>query len=314
MKIKRIYPMQPSEDGKFLGLKRYWLQEKYDGTRCILFKNNKIIMMGRSWKNDYSKNFPEIVKDAKKIRAKTCILDGELSFFERRPPHRNLFVTALATPETKKDYIVKLMVFDVLMVNGRSVENKPLKERLKILDEIIPKNLQHIKIIKTYKNPKLHKKLFYRFTSAPHEGEGVVLKDYNSPYREGVRTYEWIKVKRELTADCIVVGITKGTGYRENYFGSLILGQYDNGKLKYVGKCSGFTDEEMKMLYKKIISMPSYHNPFDVKVDNVKKWVEPKIVVEVRYMERTKYGVLRFPAFIRIRYDKTPKECIFGIT
>ena len=50
------------------------------------------------------------------------------------------------------------------------------------------------------------------------------------------------------------------------------------------------------------------------KVGNVKAWVKPKTVVGVKYYERSKHGVFRFPDFLRIRTDKKPEECKFSRT
>jgi len=307
--IRRIKPMLAGEDGRFLGQRGWYLQEKYDGTRCILFKlkNGKIVMMGRSWKNDFAPRFPEIVKEAKRLRCKTCILDGELTFFKHG---RDEFVTALATEEIKKQYTVKLMVFDILSIDGKNIENKPIEERMKILKKVIPSSLKHIEIVKTYKQEKRFKQLFKKITKPPRQGEGVVLKEKHSPYVEDSRAY-WVKVKKEKTADCVIVGITEGRGWRKPYFGALILAQYDDdGKLHFVGKCSGFDTETLKRFYKQFQKMkPPSKKPIEANIPNVKKWLPPKIVVEIKYIERTPYGIFRFPVFLRERKDKRPQEC-----
>jgi len=45
------------------------------------------------------------------------------------------------------------------------------------------------------------------------------------------------------------------------------------------------------------------------KVDNVQAWVKPEIVAEVKYYEKSKNGLFRFPDFLRVRQDKAPDEC-----
>jgi len=62
-------------------------------------------------------------------------------------------------------------------------------------------------------------------------------KKKNSLYEPGVRTGNWLKMKKLHTADCIIFGYTKGTGARAETFGALLLGLYDKeGKPVYVGK------------------------------------------------------------------------------
>lgn len=291
---------------EMLGARSYFLQEKYDGTRAILFKDGKKIhMIGRSWKNDFAPKFPEIVEEAKKLRARTCILDGELTFFKGKT---DFFLTALAKPEVKKDYIAKLMVFDVIEIEGRSTKELPYHERLHKLKKLIPTQLKHIEFAPTHTDEKKYLSIFNRITTDARQAEGVMLKKSDAPYVEGSRDYMY-KVKKTQTADCIVVGMTVGQGVRAPTFGALILGQYDNsGTLVYVGKTSGFDQATQHKLYEKLVDMPEGRRLFERKLD-AKKWVPPRLCVEVKFLERTEYDVLRFPAFVRIRDDKKPRDC-----
>ncbi len=97
---------------------------------------------------------------------------------------------------------------------------------------------------------------------------------------------------------------------RESIFGALILGQYENGKLRFVGKCSGFDVSTMNDIYNYIRKMPETPNYLGVNIPNASKFVKPSMVVEVMYMQRTPNGMLRHPRFIRIRTDKLPESCI----
>jgi len=81
-------------------------------------------MRGRSWINDYAPRFPEIVEEIRKLPVEACVLDSELTFF-KKGTDKDVFVTALANPETKKPYVAKAMVFDVLYVEY--VENLDLE-------------------------------------------------------------------------------------------------------------------------------------------------------------------------------------------
>jgi bifunctional non-homologous end joining protein LigD len=288
---------------------RYVLQEKYDGTRGILYKRNGKVtgLISRYCDNDFKERFPDIVNEAKFIKTQNCVIDGEITFFKKNG--HPFFLTAAATPSTKKDYDAKYMVFDILELDGKNVTKLPLLKRLNLLERIIPSTLEHIKIVKTYDKqkefPKIYKKIVAR------KGEGVMLKKKTSEYVHGSREH-WTKVKKEQTEDCVVVGITEGLGRRKWTFGALVLGQYHNGKLTYVGNVgSGLADENLIEFYQVIMSMKSAENPFGVNIGHVKKFVHPSIVVEVKAMERNKSYTLRLPVFIKVRTDKTPKDCTF---
>ena len=293
---------------KDLKKKDYWAQRKLDGTRCIIIKDgDRVEMRGRSWINDYAPKFPEIVEEIRKLPVESCVLDSELTFF-KKGTDQDVFITALAGPETKKGYTAKAMVFDVLYVEDYDLRDLPLEDRLDILKDLIPEELKYVDPVRTVKKGK--KAYFERIRRKG--GEGVILKERKSPYREGERTEEWLKVKNWRSDEAVVVGYTEGKGARAKTFGSLILAQRDkDGKWRYVGKASGFTEEQMKRLLQKMRRLKTDKPPVKdaEKVNNVQAWVKPKIVVEVKYYERSKNGMFRFPDFLRVRTDKKPREC-----
>ena len=304
MNPKQIYPMlardNPYED-PFVQ-PGYILQEKYDGTRVIAIKRGlKWVLMTRKWKSNITSKFPEIVQELNRIQSNDIILDGEITFFKRGKVE---FLTVLAKPETREGYNAKYMVFDIRRFNG-DVRKLPLMERIALLRRILPES-RYIELVKTFKTPSNFRNVYN--TIVRNKGEGVVMKKKDSPYVDDSREH-WIKVKKTYTEDCVVVGITHGLGQRTSTFGALILAQYErNGRLKIVGKTSGFNVQMMHHLYNAIMKMPSYHYP-GLNMPGVKKWIPSKIVVEVRYTEKTPYGILRHPVFVRIRDDKSPSQC-----
>jgi ATP-dependent DNA ligase len=302
---KPIKPMLARDNPFFknpFNQKNYVLQEKLDGTRIIAIYNKKWYLMTRHWKNDVSLRFPEVIKDLNTLPIKTITLDGELTFFKN---NKDVFMTVLANPETKKDFVAKYMIFDIIELNGKQLTSLPLLERMKLLKQIIPSR-RHIELVKTSTTPSTFKKVYN--TIIKNKGEGVIIKDKDSKYLFDSR-FDWIKIKGTYTEDCVVVGITYGTGKRLPTMGALVLAQYDkDNNLKIVGKASGFDDATLKYLYENIMKMSDYSYP-NFSMKDVKKWIRPKIVVEVRYFEKTSYGILRHPVFLRIRDDKLPSQC-----
>ena len=123
-------------------------------TRCIIIKDgDRVEMRGRSWINDYNAKFPEIVEEIRKLPVESCVLDSELTFF-KKGTDQDVFITALAGPETKKGYTAKAMVFDVLYVEDYDLRDLPLEDRLDILKELIPEELKHVDPVRTVKKGK----------------------------------------------------------------------------------------------------------------------------------------------------------------
>lgn len=299
-----------AEEGKREDIAKpeYHEQRKYDGTRTFIIKDgDRVVMRGRSWINDYAPLFPEIVAEVRKLPVHSVVLDTELTFF-KSGTDKDVFITALARPETKKGYVAKAMVFDVLFAGDESLKNVPFKERMKVLEKIVPAKFNHIEAVETLTNGK---EKFYEDLTKKQQGEGVVLKERASPYREGERTFEWLKVKHFKSDEAVVVGYTEGKGQRESALGSLVLAQRDRkGNWRLVGKTSGFSNEEMLKFKGQIDKMKVAKSPVaGEQPEGVKAWCRPKMVVEVKYYERTPDGKFRFPGFIRERTDKRPEEC-----
>jgi len=285
-------------------------QRKLDGTRIMVIKDgeNVKIMAARSWANDYASRYLNIVDDVRKLPVDRCVLDGELTFFEKGTD-RDVFVNALSKPETKKDFDIKAMMFDVLWVDDDNLEHLPFKDRDEILKTLIPSGLRHVKAIKTVTKNKME----YFNQLKAKQGEGVVLKEEASPYRQGQRTSDWLKVKHWKDTDAVVVGYTRGQGSRAKTFGSIVLAQRDKqGNWHYIGKSSGFKEADIRRMLAKMKQLETSKSPLvDAPKDlNIKAWVKPQIVAQVKYYERTPYNILRFPDFIRERSDKKPSECL----
>jgi ATP-dependent DNA ligase len=150
------------------------------------------------------------------------------------------------------------------------------------------------------------------FQAALKQGlEGIMAKRCASTYQPGVRSKDWVKIKREIEFDLVVGGYTKGEGWRTPLFGALVVGAYRNDSLIYVGRIgSGFSTEEFSRILG--VLRPVDQSPFESTPDlDPVTWVLPTLVVEVRAMEVTPGGSLRAPVYIRVRPDKLPQECTY---
>lgn len=306
---------------KFHGLDTgiYGAEIKYDGTRVFLLKSGSTVKVyGASrLKNEYTPRYPMLVNDGKRLNASELVLDCELTFFDKNTGN-DIFITALARPETISQYDIKLMCFDVLFYDdyGWDVKNLPYPERKRILKSVIPTNLDHIKYVWWRKDRQ--RNLYDTWVG--QGGEGVMIKLRHGHYREGVRSPEWRKIKADNVDDAFVVGWTDGQGSRAPYFAALTTAQYKpDGNIKFTGNVGGGYNQQDLVKIKQILSsLPTEPvSPFnlpDRRDAGTVHYVQPSFVIEVKFMQRTSSGKFRMPRFIRMRPDKTPAECIYNPT
>lgn len=289
--------------------KEGWIFEpKIDGTRCVT-KVSKDVRMQNRRLVDITYRYPEVA-GALAGAARDCVLDGEITVFVKgRPSFRALAERDHQNERMKIEYLshampVSYIVFDILYARGKSVMDRPLRERKAILQEVLEEG-DIVSIADSF--PERGEDYFQ---AALKMGiEGVVAKRLDSQYRPGIRSRDWIKIKKSLTLDLVVGGYIRGKGDREPYFGGLLMGAYRNGQLIYIGRVgSGFALEELQEITSHFL--PRVLSPFSNPPPTPDViWVEPNLVVQVTALEVTHDGHLRAPVFLRTRDDKDPEEC-----
>jgi len=149
------------------------------------------------------------------------------------------------------------------------------------------------------------------FHAAEKSGlEGIMAKDLGSPYRSGVRTRDWLKIKAQRRQEAVICGFTEPRASRK-HFGALILGVYRDGQLSYAGHVgTGFDERNLGFIYEKLKPLITEQSPFEPepKTNMPVRWVEPRLVCEVRFSEWTAEGRMRHPVFMGLREDKSPRE------
>jgi DNA ligase D-like protein (predicted ligase) len=260
---------------------------------------------------DLTTKFPELLNAESSFRASCGLLDGEIVCLDEagKPDfgnviHRMHKTSGADIERAAKKHPVYCYVFDILYLDGRPVVNEPLMKRKEWLADVIKKN-------SAYRLSEIVEDGKSLFNAAAELGlEGVMAKDRNSKYQPGKRTDSWYKIKVNQTAECIIIGFTKGKGSGNELLGALHIGEFINNKLIYRGKAgTGFTAKNIKEIYTELKKLKEVKKPIKVKIIDEKQtiWVEPKLVCEIKYLSVTKENYFRGAVFLRLRPDISKK-------
>ena len=335
-------------------IKNMWAEFKFDGTRIQMhFDKNKKLKRNKGPQKDlfgstkesflirtFTRNleetthqYPEIIDAAKKqIKAESAILDGEGIGYDKKTGR---FLHFQETMQRKRKYDIaeiaknipfKYFVFDLLYLNRKSLMNKTLRERKKILQGIIASG-DVISVDEQFETTKLNELQEY-FNLAKSKGlEGIVVKTPEDTYHPGARSYSWVKYKtadEKLLSDsfdCVVLGYYSGKGVRSKFgIGGFLVGVYDNKKdtFKTISKIgTGLTEEDWKKLKSMCDKIRIKDKPNNVEMNKIFKpaiYVKPELVVEIGADEisvsptHTAGYALRFPRLLRFREDRSPTD------
>ena len=279
-----------------------WIYEiKWDGYRAIAEINKTGTRLysrnGLSFKDSYLPIYEALQKIKKDV-----ILDGEIvALDEKGKPDFQLMQQYAREGNVPICYYV----FDCLSLNGKSIENKPLLERKKILQTLLPES----DIVKYCDHIDRQGKAFFKLVKK--QGlEGMIAKRADSAYHENTRSPDWLKIKNVVMEEAVIAGYTAPSGSRK-YFGALVLGLYKKSKLIYIGHTgTGFNDKTLKEVYEQLQQLKTSRSPFDVEisVNAPVTWVKPQLVCNLKYSEITQDGHRRHPVFMGIRIGKVANE------
>jgi len=298
-----------------------WLFEvKWDGVRALAHVRRRgavqeIVLYSRTVRR-LNPQFPEIVDALSRLDAGQAVLDGEViapdddgrSSFARLQQRLHLDPASASADAARRIPLV-YAVFDCLYLDGRDLRARPLAERRRVLDALaLPAG-----VIRTDVVEGDGQALFD--AARAHGLEGIVAKRATSPYRSGVRSPDWQKVKARATLEAVVGGFTRGKGHRAHTFGALVLGQYDRrtGTLVHVGQVGGgLRDADVRELRRLLEPLVTKLSPFasPPRPPAPPTWVRPELVVEVEHGGRTPDGMLRFPVFVRVRNDVRARDVL----
>jgi ATP-dependent DNA ligase len=198
----------------------------------------------------------------------------------------------------------RFVTFDVLLWDGKPVHREPLAKRRKLV-EALP-----FDVSPASSEPRQGRAWLDRLEVAGFDG--VIAKRLDQPYRPGSREAVR-KVKREQTADCVVVGLRWKA--RPTNIATLLLGLYDGDNLRYVGSAAVAAKRNDEFLER---LRPLLDDAPDRRFSEPNRWgtgdleeasVRPELVVEVRYDKWQKARFRHGTRFLRWRPDKDPGQC-----
>ena len=275
--------------------------------------------------NDYTAVFPEVARAVKALPLENVVLDGEVVVLDvggkpsfSRLQKRGRLSSAIDIRRAAVELPATFFVFDLLGFEDFDLRPLPLAQRKALLLGALPK----LGPVRTLDHIECEGERFLTQVAALGL-EGIIAKRADSRYRGG-RSDAWLKIKSEQSGDFVIVGFTEPKRSR-SHLGALQLADMVAGSLVYAGRVGTGFDEaklgELKAMLDPIVrATPPCEGPVTapgalpldgahIPDTKTTTWVEPLHVCEVRFREWTPDGVLRHPAFLRIRTDKNPRDC-----
>jgi ATP-dependent DNA ligase len=311
----------------------YWYEPKWDGFRCVIFRDGDEVELGSRNERPFSRYFPELIEAVKRELPERCVIDGEIILIRgdrldfdslQQRIHPAASRVKLLAAETPASFVA----FDLLALGDEALMEVPFGERRRRLEAALKDTKAPIHLTPITRDPDTAGEWFSVFEGAGLDG--IVAKGDAEAYQPDQRIMR--KIKHERTADCVVAGFRwHKTG---DVVGSLLLGLYNPaGELQHVGVIGAFPMKRRAELVEELAPLrenaveghpwqhwaeamahESNRLPGAVSRWNAKKdlsWepLRPERVVEVRYehMEGTRFR--HTAQFVRWRPDREPASC-----
>jgi ATP-dependent DNA ligase len=307
-----------------------WQYEpKWDGFRCLLFRDGSHVDLRSKSGEDLTRYFPELVEAALKLKASAFLLDGEIVV-----PHGKAFsfddllqrIHPAASRVTKlsRETPALYLAFDLLETSEhKELSAEPLRKRRPLLEQFAKTQFKANPTFRLSAASTSYAAAEKWLARAGGGCDGVMAKRLDLPYQSGNRD-GMQKIKNFRSADCVVGGFRYATNKLNGrkVVGSLLLGLYDEDKLlHHVGFSSAIKQQEKPALTARLealIAKPGFTGnapggPSRWSTERSSQWcpLKPKLVVEVAYDhfsgDRFRHGT----SILRWRPDKSPNQCTF---
>ena len=296
---------------------------KYDGFRLQIHKRGEDITIFTRRLDNVTSRFPDIIRAVKKhIKAKDCILDGEVVGYDKDNgkylPFQSIsqrIRRKYNIEEMAKKFPVELNLFDIIYIDGKNLLKEPFIRRREILEKNVEQEEKKLLLAKQIiTNDEKKANDFYK--EALKQGfEGIMAKSLEGPYKPGRKVGYGVKLKPVMEElDLVITKAEWGTGKRGKWLTSYTVGFYDDeGEIVEIGKVSsGLKELESEAEGGNVTfnQMTETLKPLIIKEEGKEAIVKPEVIIEVHYEEIQKSPTyssgyaLRFPRIIRVRDDK----------
>ena len=316
----------------------YSFEGKFDGFRCLVFKDGDEVELASRNTKPLTRYFPEVVGALREALPDKVVLDGEIFVavgprlkFEvlQERIHPAASRIAKLSEETPAAYVA----FDLLALDDQSHLDTPLAGRRTLLERVFEAvDSGSVRLSAATTDPELAREWFTRFEGAGLDG--VVAKPLDAPYAANKRTM--LKIKHERTADVVLVGYRehKTSTPQRPLIGSLLLGLWQDGHLQHVGVSASFTARRRAELYDELqpLVVPISEHPWaaweewaianPARVPGTQsRWsqgkdlsftpLRPERVLEVGYDHMEGRRFRHTAPFKRWRPDRDPESCTY---
>lgn len=317
-------------------------EPKWDGFRCLVFRDGDEVELASRNQKPLTRYFPELLAPLRDQLPDRCVVDGELVIptpdgLDFDVLSQRIHPAASRVQMLAEQSPASFVVFDLLALDDLDLRPLPLRERRSTLERLLADARPPIHLTPSSVDPAVAQDWFHRFEGSGFDG--VMAKPLGDPYVEDRRVQ--FKVKHHRTADCVVAGYRT---HKDGGVGSLLLGLFDSRdpqtrRLHHVGVCSAFAASRRRTLAGELavfetdaladhpwrewadpdmhaeggpgVRMPGAPSRWSGGRDNAWTPLRCELVAEVTY-ENLTAGRFRHPArFVRWRSDKDPGECTY---
>jgi ATP-dependent DNA ligase len=232
----------------------YRYEPKWDGFRCIAFRDGLEVDLRSRHGRPFSRYFPELVAGFCALDEHQVVIDGEI-YLPAGPGDPGLdFAALMARLHPAPTRVARLsaerpavfVAFDLLAVGREDLRERPFAARRVALERVLNGDRHPILLTPSTDDPDEAARWFAG--SAGGGIDGVMAKHESLPYEPGRRTM--VKVKRSRSADCVVAGVRLMAADAGPVVSSLILGLHGTGgELRHVGVITAFPAPQRAALW-----------------------------------------------------------------
>jgi DNA ligase D-like protein (predicted ligase) len=288
----------------------WFFERKLDGVRCLAFGRGDGVELRSRTDHLLNASYPEVVEGLEQRGGGDFVADGEIVAFSKGITSFSRLQARMhvADPERARrtGVAVYLYLFDLVYVDGRDLRELTNRARKRVLRRAFTFG-GPIRFL-THRNREGEA----LYADACRRGlEGVIAKRAASTYT-GKRSGDWLKFKCGHEQELVIGGFTAPQGSRTD-FGALLVGYYEDERLRYAGKVgTGFDHRTLASLGHDLTQLETDESPFDHvhPIPRGTRWVRPELVGQFGFAEWTRDGRLRHPRYLGLRDDKPAREVV----